>query len=214
MCNQKMKIWAPMIVGAMAVALFTGAAQASSFTVATFADPSGDASDPLFTVNWVNATIDGGWADGKGNLLLEIPFTSASFANAWFIMDQLTITSTASFAGYTFGETGAGEIRFYQTGTTINPLLKISFDNAFVSRQAMGADDFVIENVTITGSAIPVVLSYDQFNFSFANVTSLPNQSGFTSTASFTSSAIPEPTTIAMFVFGLLPAIMKKKRIA
>ena len=213
MCKQKTKFWAPLIFGAMAVALFTGASQAS-FTVATFADPSGNANNPLFTVNWVNATVDGGWADGKNNLLLEIPFTSASFANAWFTMDQLTITNTVSFGGYTYGQTGAGEIRFYQAGSTVNPLLKIAFGNSFVSRQALGADDFIIDHVTITGSAIPVVLSYEQFNFSFANVTSLANQNGFTSTASFTSSAIPEPTTIAIFAFGLLPAIMKRKRCA
>lgn len=217
MISRKMTILAPMIIVAMAVAIFTGAAQAGSFTVATFADPSGNANNPLFTVNWSAGTINGGWADGKGNLLLEIPFTNSSFANAWFEMDQLAITNTASFGGYVFGEIGAGEIRFYEAGSVVNPLLQINFDNALVSRQALGGDDVdvAINNVTITGSAIPVVLSYEQFNFSFANVQSFVGQdNGFTSTASFTSSAIPEPTTIALFVFGLLPAIMKKKRCA
>jgi len=198
------------LLPAILVVLSCGSAQAGSATVATFADPSGSADDPLFTVNWTNDTVNGGWADSKSGLDLQISLTGVPFEDAWFEMDEIDITSSVVFGGYTYGETGEGEIRFYADGSTTDPLLRIYFETSFIATQFFGADDFVADNVTITGSAIPLALSYEQFSFSFANVTDLPDDSGFTATASFTSSAVPEPATLCLLGLGGL--FIRRKR--
>jgi hypothetical protein len=216
----KMKMMKTCFVMILAVALmFVGSAFGE--TVATFADPSGNANDPLFNVNWTTQVITGGWADGKGGLLLQVPLMDASYKDTWFQMDQLAITSVQEFFGQKFGQTGAGHIRFYAPGTTTNPLLQIDFLSGVMGRQFLSAEELDVSNVTITGSAIPYALSFEQFSFSFANVTnflnptgfaSVPND-GFTSTASFTSSAVvPEPATLALLGIGGAALLRRRSR--
>ena len=214
--NRKIKMF--VLASFVAVMLTVGVAQATSVsaTVATSADPSNNATDPLFTVDWINKTVTGGWADGKGNLDLEIPLTSISYEDVWFEFDMIAITNTIQFFGRTYGETSNGQINFYASGTTTDPLLVITFDSALVSQQVFGADDLIVaENLTIAGSAIPQILSAEQFNFSFANVTKLLNGDGFTSTASFTSSAmvpvVPEPVTLVTLMAGFGFWMFRKK---
>jgi hypothetical protein len=192
--------------------LFAGNIQAASVTVATFSDPSGNANNPLFTVDWTNSIINGGWADSQSNLNLQIPLTNSSIPDAWFDMDQLAITGTMVFGGVKYGTTGAGQIRFYASGSTTNPVMQIDFLTGNVGRQFLAADEFYANNVNITGSAIPYALSLEQFSFSFANVTNLPDREGFTSTASFTSSAVPEPATMFLLVLGSIALLAKRKK--
>jgi hypothetical protein len=211
------KLIAFCIMAAAVLVLPVGAVQAS-LTVATFGDPSGNSANPLFTVDWTNKTVTGGWADSKSGLNLFIPLTGVTFANAWFEMDTLAITTTNVFGGSKYGETGQGHIRFYADGTSTSPVLCIDFENGTVGKQGLAASDdtddlFSANNVTITGSAIPFALSEEQFSFSFANVAKFPNPNasgGFTSTASFTSSAIPEPATMSLLVLGGLSLLRRK----
>ncbi|MFA6187196.1 MAG: PEP-CTERM sorting domain-containing protein [Phycisphaerae bacterium] len=193
---------------------FISAGAIASVTLATFADPSLNSSNPLFTVDFLNSSLTGGWADARAGLTLEIPYNGNTFSDVWFDMTPVSIIDS-------FGTTGSGTIRFFQAGTLINPLVKIDFINGSVSRFGFGADEvFVANNVTITGSEITNTLSDEEFAFSFANKQKLlgaaGSTGGFTATAAFTSSAVvgplvPEPATIALLSIGALSLLRRKK---
>jgi hypothetical protein len=185
----------------------------ASFTVATFADPSPNSSNPLFTVDYTALTLAGGWSDSKTGLTLQFPANGHTYSDAWFNMFGPTGSPTVTLTQVipnTFYSTGSGTINFYKDGTSTNPLLVINFDSGAVSPYGFGAI-FTVSGVTFTGSEISGSLSQEQFAFSFANTAPLATHSGFTSTAAFTSSAVPEPATITLLCAGAL-ALMKRKR--
>jgi hypothetical protein len=182
---------------------------AKANTVATFADPSNDGNTSLFTVDFrpTQMKLTGGW-DSTG-LLLYIH--GNPFADAWFEMTEVDITDA-------FGTTGDGEINFYANGTTTNPLLTISFESGHVDYTNFGADViFAADEVEFSGSEIiPGLFSEEQiFSFTFANKTLLPGSDtfndGFTATAAFTSSAVPEPATVCILGLGALCLTRRKK---
>ena len=193
----------------------------ASITIATFDDPSAGSSDPLFTVDFTLMKLTGGWADAKPGVTLVTPY--GTYEDVWFEMGDVTITGTATVPGVgKFGYVGSGTINFYANNTLVSPLVTIGFENSLVSRYGFdGSDetpdgDIVSTNVTITGSVIPYALSNEQFSFSFANLTKLPDHTsfndGFTATAAFTSSAeIPEPATLCLLGLGALNLIRRKK---
>lgn len=188
---------------------FTSIEAKATFTVATFADPSNYSGDPLFEVDFIEMTFNGGWSDAKTGLHLSIPYNSNTFIDTWFEMTEVVILNT-------FGDTEGGEINFYANGTSTNPLLVINFESGYVSRFNFGADEmFVVNNVIITGSEITGELSEEEFSFSFANLANLEGShdrsDGFTATAAFTSSAIPEPATMAMLT--LAGVLLRRKKI-
>ena len=178
----------------------------AAFTVATFDDPAIEGTTPLFTVDYTNHLITGGWANGNLGLTLQIPYSNHNFENAWFKMDEVTVAPYTDLYGEVYGVTGGGEINFYAHGTTTNPLLTINFESGYVDYHNFGADEFFGENVTISGFGItPGSLSEEEFSFSFSNQTVLPgSDDGFTATAAFTSSVVPEPTMICLLSFGAL----------
>ncbi len=183
----------------------------ATLTIATFADPSNSSVNPLFTVDFLDGSLNGGWAYGNAGLLLMIPYNGHSFSNAWFAMDEVEITDV-------FGTTGGGEINFYANGATTDPLLTISFVSGHVDYINFGADViFAADGVEFSGSEItPGLFTEEQFfSFSFANKKLLSGSStfndGFTATASFTSSAVPEPATVCILGLGVLSLIRKKK---
>ena len=153
-----------------------------------------------------------GWADEKTDLdlVVKVTGTDVTFTDAWFIFDDLDIIETANLWGVDYGRTNAGQINFYADGTATNPLLTLTFTESFVSQQGFGAKDFFAQNVNITGSAIPNPLWQEEFSFSFTNVSTFTD--GFTSTASFTSAAIPEPSTIVLLGLGGFLLIETRRR--
>lgn len=192
---------------------FISANVIASITMVTFDDPSLNSSNPLFTVDFLNNSLTGGWSDVKTGLTLEIPYNGNTFSDAWFDMTPVSIDSS--------GDTGSGTISFYENNA-LTPLLTITFQSGSVSRFGFGADElFVANSVTITGSEITNLLSDEQFAFSFANKKKLSGPAGlaggFTATAAFTSSAIfvpeiPEPATVALLGFGALSLVKRKSR--
>ncbi|MDD5063787.1 MAG: PEP-CTERM sorting domain-containing protein [Phycisphaerae bacterium] len=201
----------------------------ASLTIATFADPSRNSNNPLFTVDFTQMKFTGGWDDEKTGLTLEIPYSDytiengTAFENVWFEMTDVNITDIDVIWGQKFGQTGSGVISFYEDDTNTDPLVVIEFDSGLVWQQSFGGDEiFVAENVTITGSKITGTLSEEQFTFGFANQAKLPGPTdwndGFTATAAFTSSAVstsapaPEPATICLLGLGALSLLRSRKK--
>ena len=188
-----------------ALALLQGTL-AHAYTLGTFADPALDGSTPLFTI--AAGQITGGWSDAQTGLDLEFPVSSTVYADAWFMMDPL------SYVGGPTGATvGSGTIRFFADGMapTSTPLLQIDFNSASLTFGTLGGDNiFSGSQVAFSGSEVPANLAMESSAFSFANQTLLPGSNGFTTTASFTSSAVPEPATLAFMLIGLLG--LRKRR--
>ncbi|MGA2915753.1 MAG: PEP-CTERM sorting domain-containing protein [Sedimentisphaerales bacterium] len=199
----------------LSVAFATSDAKAS-YTVATFFDPSNSSSNPLFNVNFTTLKLTGGWDDSKTGLTLQVPCTDHNYPNAWFNLTSPTgapyigITNTYTLPWGTVGQTGPGVVKFYKDGTSTNPLIVVGFDGGVVSMSNFGASELTANTVTITGSEISGTLTQEEFSFSFANTVSLPNNGGFTATASFTSSAVPEPATIGLLCLGALKLVTRK----
>lgn len=197
---------------AFLIALSGALAQASTVTIATFADPSRDSGNPLFTVDIVANYITGSWDDTETGLSLEIPYSGNTFPDAFFTMTS--VSYTGAIAG---GQTGGGTIKFFADGQSMSttPLIQIDFDSAHVTPTGFGAiDQFYADDVTITGSEIVGFLTDEAFSFSFANQLPLGGDwdNGHTATASFTSSAVPEPATIALLGLGALSLLRRKRK--
>jgi hypothetical protein len=202
------------LLSAFIVILSCGLAQATTVTIATFADPAVNWSTPLFKIDLVNDIITGGWADANTGLSLKIPyFGNTTYPNAFFTMTD--VNYTGSIGG---GSTGGGTVKFFANGQDINttPLIQIVFNSGHVTPLNFGAMDlFYSDGVVITGSVITGTLTNESFAFSFANHTPLDGDldNGYTATASFTSSATtPEPATIALFSLGGLALLRRRGR--
>ncbi|MFA5554181.1 MAG: PEP-CTERM sorting domain-containing protein [Phycisphaerae bacterium] len=188
------------IITIAAVLLIASSAHAT-ITIATFADPTADASTPLFTVDFNGSLITGGWAGTGLNLNV---LSSTTYYDAVFTITDVTITSDSDpFFGF---KTEGGTIKFFESDQTTE-ILTVEFNVGWVTISQLGGADFEGQDVTITGPALGgLILDEETFAFSFTN--QLPIQGdltdGFTATAAFTSSAVPEPATIILLSLGSL----------
>jgi len=179
-------------------------------TIATFDDPAADSSTPLFTVDLNNDEITGGWADSQTGLDLDVVYTGNTFLDAFFTMTPVSYTG-----GLMGGPTGGGIVKFFADGqsTSTTPLLQINFDSATLLPASFGGVELFGNDVEISGSEIGgATLTDEAFAFSFANQVLLPDEVGFTATSAFTSSAVPEPATVALLGFGSLSLILRRRR--
>lgn len=179
---------------------------AGSHTLATFTDPALESTTPLFVVNVTEGTLTGGW-DLPG---MDLTFPgSGTFADVIF-----TVTPTSYSGTIEAGETGSGGFAFFEAGADVGsdtPLLEMSFDKALVSPGSIYATTLNAIDVDVSGSAVPSGLEDVSFAFGLANQTALSDDEGFTATASFTSSAIPEPSLLLMLLAGI-PVICHPRR--
>lgn len=176
---------------AIAALLFAVSAQASTITVATFADPAIDATTPLFTYDTGSNTLSGGWAlDG-----LTLETVSGDYDDATFTM--------LATPGVGTGLVGAGQVDFYDNMS--NLILTIGFNSGQVTPIGFGATEFMATNaVNISGPILTDPLIDESFSFMFANQMALGGDGSYTATAAFTSSAtaVPEPASLALVLVG------------
>lgn len=170
-------------------------------TIATFADPSGSSSNPLFFYNAGGNALSGAWS-GTG---LTLETISGDFTDVTFSM------SSASVAGT--GAVGAGSIEFFDSSN--NSIFKIDFDSGMLNLVGFGATEFLsTNNVVFSGSILPSPVEAESFAFSFANQAPLPQSQGFSTTAAFTSSAtlVPEPASLVMLGAGAVALLRRRSR--
>lgn len=189
--EKKVLMTIALVVMAMAASVSAGV---GTFTVATFDDPSAGSSENLFTINYNAGTIVGSWLDT--GLTLDVPIASSFYADATFEMAPMTF---AVVSGGYLTNSGPGSIIFYDG---ITEVLNITFDTLFIESRNSGvnASDIYGDNVTITGPGVPAGLILESFGFAFTNV--VDDQGVVTATAAFTSSAVPEPATMALLALG------------
>lgn len=200
-----------------------GVAPVGATTVGTFFDPAIDGSTPLFAVDALQGTLKGGWADSRTGLVLQLPVSGPTppgvevYTDAWFTMTDLTYTGTL-----TGGTTGPGTIEFFADGANSPVLLRITFGSAQVRFNGFGGDNtfYASNNVQFSGLETTnwINVEDEMFAFSFTNQRLVPKAgggySGYTATASFTSSAtinIPEPVTMLVLGAGI-PLVFARRR--
>ncbi len=183
---------------AVLTTLLMASASATAGTIATFADPAPDGSTPLFEL--AGTAFTGGWSDA--NLDLQMPVTGNIWQDATFTMTPLTVVGA--------GQLSSGTIEFHKSVADGGGLaLQIDFSAAFLAPFGFGASDiFVGQTVTFSGPGIPSGLTEETFAFSFANP--VYTGDGYTYTASFTSSAVPEPSSLLLLALGLVRVFRRR----
>ncbi len=176
-------------------------AKATTFTVATFADPSPGAGTPLFSYDGASMMLSGGWS-GTG---LTLETVAGDFPDATFSMSSIEAPLG--------GDSELGAIEFFDSSAS--PLLTITFEAASLAVIGFGATEFIavdLDSVSMSGPVIVAgfaVASIDEeeaFSFAFANQIATDASGGFSATAAFTSSTttvpIPEPASLALLACG------------
>src|SRR4051812_26214530 len=110
-------------------------ANAQSFTVATFADPSTGPTPPMFTL--AGNVFSGSWSGNNLNLLTP-GLAAPDFPNAHFTMSPITVGA--------LGLTSGGTITF--TNNANVPQMTITFSSGHLATPfSFGGSDFIGDNV-------------------------------------------------------------------
>ncbi len=181
------------------VLVLAGASAAqASFTVATFADPTTSAAEVMFTFDMAAKTLSGSWT--VPGLKLETPgfVGGGAVDDTRFVFGPVSLVEVLPGQLYTMG---AGSVQFYTTDPT-TPFFTMTFNGGdFLNPFVAGASELRGFMVDFSGPNVPGGLSQEQFSFSFANMQMTGSK--VTYTASFTSSAVPEPGTMLALGAGL-----------
>jgi hypothetical protein len=176
----------------------------------------------LFKVDFNTERITSEWDDNSHTgLNLNVVYSGTPpYTDAFFTMtDPGGAPGVEYTQGIGGGDTGGGIIKFFNPGdnpATDDPLIQIDFDSANLSPTGFGGLElFALNDVTISGSVLGgATLTDEAFAFSFANQVLLNNDwgNGFEATAAFTSSAVPEPATLALLGIGALITLTRRRR--
>jgi hypothetical protein len=200
-----MKRCTHLLAVAAVLLLLANTASASTMTFATFADPSGDSANPLFQMTEDLDLVSGGYS-GLG-LTLQIPFTGEVFNDVTFDMPAV---AADPLSGWTLAP---GVVQFFD-GQDV--LLTITFQSARLTEFSFGARNTVANpnnvDIVYSGFTPDFELTNESFAFSFTNFDETTTPGWITTTASFTSAAIPEPATVVFLVLGCLAMIRLRRR--
>lgn len=176
------------------IVALAGSVATHADTIATFADPVSTGSNSVL-FEMANSMLTGGWQNTGLNLIT--PINSGLYPDATFTMTPLNVD--------TAGHTSAGVIEFHESAANGGGLiLQITFDQAqLFAPFGFGASMLVPnQNVQFSGPIITYPLQEQMFSFSFSNQHTTPT--GYTWSAAFTSSAIPEPGSFGLLITALL----------
>lgn len=181
-------------------------AVAHAGTIATFFDPAVDGSTPLFVFDTVTNILTGSWTGTGLNVQTPGLIGGGVVNNAKFTTTPIQLTNVPATDIWTGG---AGQFRFYTTDVN-NPFLVVDFTGATLfSPLNFGASEFSGSIVNMSGPNVPAGLTNEQFSFSLANPAS--NGTLRTYTASYTSSAVPEPASMTALALGAA-ALLRRRR--
>lgn len=183
------------------------ASMANSRTIATFLDPADSGATSLFVFNTTTNILTGSFT-GTG-LTVRTPglngggeVTNAKFQTS--PIQLVPVAGTNLYAG------GTGTVRFY-TSDINNPFLLVNFTGATLFDPLnFGASEFNGSIVNFSGPNVPGGLSNEQFSFALANRHVVGDEIRYT--ASFTSSAVPEPATMTALALGAAAILRRRKK--
>jgi len=202
-----------MLMVAIIAAVFAAVGPAQALTIATFADPT--VSGPVEYMFEVQDGAPGTISEPLGAPLVDLyinetlliaPPPGGLYEDVDLQFDPLNYTGSF-LTGATVGQ---GYFEFVKNQQV---LLRIDFDSAYLGRSTVGGDNiFSTNNVQFTVMGTPLPMDAASFAFSFTNQTPHVGAApAFDATASFTSSGVPEPLTVALLAVAMGLAIKRRR---